>query len=114
LIQDELLSPAFKASRELINIALAEAHLKASDIDELLLIGDTTRVPNFKEMLEKHLSMRAIQDGAIEPDQAVAIGAAYQGSILSGNYGVDVGCPSLDVATAFLGMVCDLPQENRG
>jgi molecular chaperone DnaK (HSP70) len=114
LTQNELLNPAFKASRDLINDALAEAQLKDSDIDELLLIGDTNRVPNFKEMLEKHLSMRAIQNSAIEPDQAVTIGAAYQGSILSDNYGMYVGCPPLDVATAFLGMVRDLPQENRG
>lgn len=67
---------------KLCDSVLEKASLKASDIDEILLVGGTTRIPAIQEMIKKYFG----KDGnkSVNPDEAVALGAAIQGSILTG------------------------------
>lgn len=61
---------------------LDKAKLTASDIDEVLLVGGTTRIPAIQEMIKKYFGKEG--NKSVNPDEAVALGAAIQGSILSG------------------------------
>ncbi len=63
--------------------ALTDAKLSASDIDEILLVGGSTRIPAVKEMVEKELNKQV--NTSINPDEVVSLGAAIQGGVLSGD-----------------------------
>ncbi len=63
--------------------ALQDAKLSASDIDEILLVGGSTRIPAVKEMVEKELGKQV--NTSINPDEVVSLGAAIQGGVLSGD-----------------------------
>lgn len=67
---------------ELCNGVLEKANLTASDIDEVLLVGGTTRIPAIQEMIKKYFGKEG--NKSVNPDEAVALGAAIQGSILTG------------------------------
>ncbi len=62
--------------------ALEDAKLQASDIDEVVLVGGSTRIPKVQEIVKEIFGKEA--NKSINPDEVVAIGAAIQGSILSG------------------------------
>jgi len=62
--------------------ALADAGLKPEDIDRLILVGGATRMPAVRELSMKMLGKEPYKD--IQPDEAVALGAAIQAGILSG------------------------------
>ncbi len=63
--------------------ALADAKLSVNDIDEVLLVGGQTRMPKIQEVLEQFFKKPLRKD--INPDEAVAAGAAIQGAVLAGN-----------------------------
>ncbi|NQX83398.1 MAG: molecular chaperone DnaK [Mycoplasmataceae bacterium] len=63
--------------------ALEDAKLSASDIDEILLVGGSTRIPAVKKMVEKELGKKV--NTSINPDEVVSLGAAIQGGVLSGD-----------------------------
>ncbi len=62
--------------------ALKDAGLKASDIDEVILVGGSTRIPKIQETVEKFFGKKPHK--GVNPDEVVAIGAAIQGGVLSG------------------------------
>ncbi|MGI6143521.1 MAG: molecular chaperone DnaK [bacterium] len=62
--------------------ALADANLKPEDIDRILLVGGSTRIPAVQEAIRKHIGKEP--DKGINPDECVAIGAAIQGGVLAG------------------------------
>ncbi len=62
--------------------ALNDAGLSASDIDEVILVGGQTRMPKVQEVVEKFFGKTPRRD--VNPDEAVAIGAAIQGGVLGG------------------------------
>ena len=62
--------------------ALKNAGLKVSDIDEVILVGGSTRVPMIQEAVEKFFDKKP--NKSVNPDEVVAIGAAIQGAVLSG------------------------------
>jgi molecular chaperone DnaK len=62
--------------------ALKNAKLKVSDIDEIILVGGTTRIPAIQEAVEKFFG-KAPSKG-VNPDEVVALGAAIQGGVLTG------------------------------
>src|SRR5680860_706141 len=62
--------------------ALKNAGLSASDIDEVILVGGSTRIPAIQEKVEKFFG-KAPSKG-VNPDEVVAVGAAIQGGVLSG------------------------------
>ena len=63
--------------------ALKDSKLNKSEIDEILLVGGSTRIPAVKEMVEKELGKKV--NTSINPDEVVAMGAAIQGGVLSGD-----------------------------
>lgn len=70
-------------TRKPIEDALKEANLKPSDLDEVLLVGGSTRIPAVQRMVEQTLGK--VPNRSINPDEVVAIGAAIQGGVLAGD-----------------------------
>ncbi len=81
--------------------AIKDAGLKASEIDEVILVGGSTRIPRILEEVEKFFGKKP--NRSVNPDEVVAIGAAVQGAILSGNAGVK-DMVLLDVTPLSLGI----------
>lgn len=63
--------------------ALKDAGLNTSDIDEVILVGGSTRIPRIQEVVEKFFGKKP--NKSVNPDEVVAIGAAIQGGVLSGD-----------------------------
>jgi len=63
--------------------ALADAGLTASDIDEVILVGGSTRIPAIQTLVEKFFGK--VPSKGVNPDEVVAVGAAIQGGVLSGD-----------------------------
>jgi molecular chaperone DnaK len=81
--------------------ALADAKLSASDIQEVLMVGGSTRIPAVGEAVEKFFGKKA--NRSLNPDEVVAIGAGIQGAILSGDDNVS-DVLLLDVTPLSLGI----------
>jgi molecular chaperone DnaK len=62
--------------------ALKDAGMRASDIDEVILVGGSTRIPKVQEIVEKFFGKKP--NKSVNPDEAVAIGAGVQGAVLTG------------------------------
>jgi molecular chaperone DnaK len=80
---------------------LADAGLKAGEVDEVILVGGSTRIPRIQEEVEKFFGKKP--NRSVNPDEVVAIGAGVQGAILSGNAGVK-DMVLLDVTPLSLGI----------
>ena len=63
--------------------ALSDAGLKASDIDDVILVGGSTRIPAIQQLVEKFFGK--VPNKGVNPDEVVAVGAAIQGGVLSGD-----------------------------
>ncbi|MCD6680439.1 MAG: molecular chaperone DnaK [Burkholderiaceae bacterium] len=63
-------------------VALKDAGLKASEVDDVILVGGMTRMPKVQDKVREFFGKEARKD--VNPDEAVAVGAAIQGSVLSG------------------------------
>jgi len=63
--------------------ALKNAKLKPSDIDEVILVGGSTRIPAIQDAIESYIGKKA--NKSVNPDEVVALGAAIQGAVLIGN-----------------------------
>ena len=63
--------------------ALQDAHLKPSDIDEVLLVGGSTRIPYVQELVKNFFGKEP--NRSVNPDEVVAIGASIQGGVLAGD-----------------------------
>jgi molecular chaperone DnaK len=70
-------------TKDCIEQALNDAQLKASDIDEVVFVGGSTRIPLVSKKINEWIGKRP--NKTINPDEAVALGAAIQASVLSGN-----------------------------
>ena len=77
-LADSLIQATIKPCQQ----ALADAGLSASDIDEVILVGGSTRIPAIQQVVEKFFG-KAPSKG-VNPDEVVAVGAAIQGGVLSG------------------------------
>ena len=64
-------------------VALQDAGMKTSDIDDVILVGGQTRMPKVQEVVEGYFGKEARRD--VNPDEAVAMGAAIQGGVLGGD-----------------------------
>jgi molecular chaperone DnaK len=80
---ESLVEDLIERSIEPCKIALKDADLSASDIDDVILVGGQTRMPKVQERVEQFFGKAPRKD--INPDEAVAIGAAIQGGVLSGS-----------------------------
>jgi heat shock 70kDa protein 1/2/6/8 len=75
----------FEKTLDCVRSALADAKLKPTDVDEILLMGGSTRIPKVRELLQKEFKGKNL-NSTINPDETVAHGAAIQAAILSGAY----------------------------
>ena len=80
---EELISDLVDATRVPVEQAMKDAGVTANDIHKVLLVGGSTRVPCVQEMVKKITGKEP--DKGINPDECVAIGAAIQGGVLSGD-----------------------------
>lgn len=80
---DQLTESLVKRSIECARVAVKKAGIKASDIDEIILVGGTTRIPSIQESVEKEFGKKP--NKSVNPDEVVAIGAAIQGGVLTGD-----------------------------
>src|SRR5690554_1407631 len=77
-LADELIKRAMKP----VKAALKDAGLSTSDIDEVVLVGGSTRIPKIQEEIEKFFGKKPSK--GVNPDEVVALGAAIQGGVLTG------------------------------
>ena len=80
---ESMVSDLVKKSLTPCRKALKDAKLKASDIDEILLVGGSTRIPAVQEAVEKLFNKKPSK--GVNPDEVVAMGAAIQGGVLAGD-----------------------------
>ena len=80
---NELTHSLVQATVEPVRRALRDAKMTASDIDEVLLVGGSTRTPSVQEAVKKILGKDP--NRSINPDEVVAMGAAIQGGVLQGD-----------------------------
>ena len=79
---EELNMDLFESTLEPVRKALKDAKLTAKDIDKVLLVGGSTRIPYIQELVKKELGQEPSK--GVNPDECVAIGAAIQGGVLTG------------------------------
>jgi molecular chaperone DnaK len=79
---EQLVEELIKRSIEPCKTAMKDAGVSASDIDEVILVGGMTRMPKVQEEVERLFGRAPRRD--VNPDEAVAVGAAVQGAVLSG------------------------------
>ncbi len=80
---EELIHDLVESTAEPVNKALADAGITANDLKKVLLVGGSTRVPAVQEVVKRITGKEP--DKGINPDECVAIGAAIQGGVLSGD-----------------------------
>jgi L1 cell adhesion molecule like protein len=80
---ESLNSKIFNRTLDTVKTVLKDAKLQPNEIDEIVLVGGSTRVPKIQELLSEHFGGRSLCR-SINPDEAVAFGAAVQGAILAG------------------------------
>ncbi|HCX77076.1 MAG TPA: molecular chaperone DnaK [Algoriphagus sp.] len=79
---EQLSEDLVKRSMEPCKKALSDAGMSPSDIDEVILVGGSTRIPKIQEEVEKFFGKKPSK--GVNPDEVVAIGAAIQGGVLTG------------------------------
>ncbi len=80
---EKLADSLIKRSMTPVGKALKDADLSTSDIDEVILVGGSTRMPRIQEEVEKFFGKKPSK--GVNPDEVVAIGAAIQGGVLTGD-----------------------------
>jgi L1 cell adhesion molecule like protein len=81
---ESLCSELFKKTFEPVEKVLCDAKVSKNEIDEIVLVGGSTRIPKIQEQLTNFFNGKQLNK-SINPDEAVAYGAAVQGAILSGS-----------------------------
>jgi len=79
---EKLVDPLIERCRGPLNQAMQDAKLQPSDIDEVVLVGGSTRIPKVQELVTKMFGKEPHK--GVNPDEVVAIGAAIQGGVLAG------------------------------
>lgn len=83
---EELNMDLFKKTLRTVEQVIKDAKVKKSDIHDIVLVGGSTRIPKVQQLLEEYFGGKKASKG-INPDEAVAFGAAVQGGVLSGDEG---------------------------
>ncbi|GEQ70233.1 hypothetical protein JCM33374_g3909 [Metschnikowia sp. JCM 33374] len=102
---EELNNAFFKKTLAPVEKVLKDAGVKKSEVDDIVLVGGSTRIPKVQQMIEAFFDGKKVSKG-INPDEAVAYGAAVQGGVLSGEEGaanvvlLDVNPLTLGIETA--------------
>ena len=96
---EDLISDLVESTLDPVKKAIKDAKIKKSDIDKVILVGGSTRVPLVYETVTKELGKEPSRE--VNPDEAVAMGAAIQGGVLGGDVS---GIVLLDVTPLSLGV----------
>ncbi|MBK6483000.1 MAG: molecular chaperone DnaK [Chitinophagales bacterium] len=80
---EQLVDPLVERSLEPCRKAVADAGINVSQIDEVILVGGSTRIPKIQEVVEKFFGKKPSK--GVNPDEVVAIGASIQGGVLAGD-----------------------------
>jgi molecular chaperone DnaK len=96
---EELIEPLLARTLRCLDRALTDADLQAHQVDKVVLVGGATRTPRVHEVLRERLGRPVHSE--IEPDLAVAMGAAVQGALIAG---VEVGAVLVDITPHTLGI----------
>jgi len=112
---DQLIKPLIGRTTESCTKALKDAGLSKNDIDEIIMVGGSTRVPLVKETISAFFG-RPVND-SVNPDEVVALGAAIQADILAGNNKevllLDITPLSLGIETAGELMDVIIPRNSK-
>src|SRR5574344_1947278 len=79
---EDLISDLVESTRKPVKDALKEAKLKKEDISKVLLVGGSTRIPCVQDLVKEELGQEPSKE--VNPDEVVAMGAAIQGGVLTG------------------------------
>mmetsp|Transcript_2729 Transcript_2729/g.3687 ORF Transcript_2729/g.3687 Transcript_2729/m.3687 type:complete len:667 (+) Transcript_2729:313-2313(+) len=99
---EELNLDLFKKTLQPVAKVLSDGGLKKNEVDEIVMVGGSTRIPKVQQLIKDYFNGKEPNRG-INPDEAVAFGAAVQGGILSGQGG-DTEVVLLDVTPLSLGI----------
>ncbi|KAF9484523.1 heat shock protein 70 [Pholiota conissans] len=99
---EELNMELFKKTMKPVEQVLKDAGVKKSEIHEIVLVGGSTRIPKVQQLLKEFFGKEPSK--GINPDEAVAYGAAVQGAILAGVEGETTSVTLLDVNSLTLGI----------
>ena len=98
---EDLIRDLVESTLEPVRKAMKDAKLKASDLDKVILVGGSTRIPCVQELIKKELGQEPHK--GVNPDEVVAMGAAIQGGVLTGEVNdivlLDVTALSLGIET---------------
>ena len=100
---EDLTNHFFRQCLEPVTTALRDAKMSKSDIDDIVLVGGSTRIPKVQQMLKQFFNGKELCK-SINPDEAVAFGASVQAAILTGNMDDEHDLIVLDVAPLSLGI----------
>merc|ERR1712013_971884 len=100
---EELCSDLFKGPLEPVEKAMRDAKMDKSSINDIVLVGGSTRIPKIQKLLQDFFNGKEL-NRSINPDEAVAYGAAVQAAILTGDTSETIGDLLLDVAPLSLGI----------
>lgn len=96
---EEAIEPLLTQTLDAIDRALQDADLKPEDLDRLILVGGSTRIPLVQRLVADHLGQTPLDN--VQPDLCVALGAALQAGVL---VGADVNAVLVDVTPHSLGI----------
>jgi len=100
---EEICMDLFKGTLEPVKSVLADSKLKKSDIDEIVLVGGSTRIPKVQSLIKDFFNGKEPNKG-INPDEAVAYGAAVQAAVLSGESELENKVLLVDVTPLSMGI----------
>lgn len=100
---EELNADLFKKTLGPVQLALDDANKKKTDIDEIVLVGGSTRIPKIQELITEYFNGKE-PNRYINPDEAVAYGAAVQGAVLCNDSTVPTDILLIDIVALSLGI----------
>lgn len=103
----------FERCLKCVDLALSDSKKSKTQIDEIVLVGGTTRIPKFQEVLSRHFNNKSLCK-SINPDEAIALGAAIQAGILMKVESAPTELLLLDVCPLSLGVAVATGQIRNG
>ena len=100
---EELNGDLFQKTLEPLKLALEGADLKKNEIDEIVLVGGSTRIPKIRQLVKDFFGGKEPNTG-INPDEAICFGAAVQGGVICGEDTDDGGIVIIDATPLSLGI----------
>ena len=100
---EELNADLFKGTLKPVERALEDAQKKKNEIDEIVLVGGSTRIPKIRQILKEFFNGKE-PNAFINPDEAVAYGAAVQGAVLCGDSSLTTDIILLNVVSLTMGI----------